>query len=149
MDRVTFLPSTIENVGTEFVSPTGTFSNPIVISITTPFRILMCQHTQFTLMLAPTLPSIPPLYRMTFSRRHNAHFIPHVSASSPLTKGLWTTLPPQFFYFLTPSIDGPLRGVTSGFSTNQWRLSTSYHTILFQTDRDFVLMADGSSCFTA
>jgi hypothetical protein len=70
-----------------------------VISITTHFRILMCQHTQFTSMLAPTLPSIPPLYRVTFSCRHNAHFIPHVSAS-PLTKGLWTMLPPQFFLFL-------------------------------------------------
>ena len=98
MDRLTLLPSTIEKVRTEFVNPTGTFSNPIVISITTHFRVLMCQHTQFTSMLAPTLPSIPPLYRVTFSCRHNAHFIPHVS-TSPLTKGLWRTLPPQIFLF--------------------------------------------------
>ena len=52
MDRLTFLPSTIEKVGTYFVNPTGTFSNPIVISITTHFRVFMCQHTQFTSMLA-------------------------------------------------------------------------------------------------
>ena len=48
-------------------------------------------------MLAPTLPSIPPLYRVTFSRRHSAHFIPHVS-DSPLTKGLWRALSPLFFF---------------------------------------------------
>ena len=42
--------------------------------------------------------AVPLLYRVTFSRRHNAHFIPHVS-NSPLTKGLWRTLPPLFFSF--------------------------------------------------
>jgi hypothetical protein len=61
---------------------------------------------------------IPPLYLVTFSRRHNAHFIPHVS-DSPLTKGLWRTLPPLFFFFFKTSTYGPLRGVTSGFSANQ------------------------------
>ncbi len=76
LNHLTFLPSTIEKVETEFVNPTGTFSNPIVISITTHFRVLMCQHTQFTSMLAPTLPPIPPLYPVTFSRRHNAQSYP-------------------------------------------------------------------------
>jgi hypothetical protein len=137
MDRLTFLPSTIERVGTEFVNPTGTFSNPIVISFTTHSRVLMYQHIQFTSMLAPTLPSIPPLYRVTFSRRHSAHFIPHVN-DSPLTIGLWRTLPPLFFFFLSTTHYGPLRGVTSGFTANQWRFSIT--RFLFQTVRDFVLL---------
>ncbi len=121
MVRLTSLPSIIEEVGTEFVNPTGTSSNPIVTFFTTLFRVLMCQLTRFTLMPAPTLPSFVPLYLVTSSHPHNATFIPHVN-SFTINKRSLVPLPPHFFSFFYHSY-GPLRGVTSGISATQWRLS--------------------------
>jgi len=141
MDRLALLPSTIEKVGTEFVNPTGTwFSNPIVISFTTHFRVLMCQHIWFTSMQVPILPSILPLYWVTLSRRHNAHFTPHVS-DPPLTKGLWRTLPPQyvFYFFNTIKLWAPSWCDKRLLRESMKIINPTSH-VLFQTDRDFVLM---------
>jgi hypothetical protein len=102
MDRLTSLLSIIERVGTEFVNPTGTFSNPIVIFYTTPFHALMCQLVWFTLMMVL---SIVPLYQGTSSPWHNTIFIPHVSGFT-IDKRTLVPLPPLFFLF-TSHLMGP------------------------------------------
>jgi hypothetical protein len=105
MVHLTSLPSIIEGVGTEFVNPTGTSSNPIVTLFTTLFRVLMCQLTRFTLMPAPTLPSFVPLYLVTSSHPHNATFIPHVN-SVTIDKRSLVPLPPHFL-LLSITLNGP------------------------------------------
>ena len=126
MARLTLLLSIIERVGTESVKPSGTFSNPIAISFTIQFHVLMCRLTQFMLILASTLLSIVLLYWLTSSHRHKGNFIPHVSGFSIGKRPLVLLLPSIFF--ITPF--GPLQGVTSGFSATQWRLSISHPTFL-------------------
>jgi hypothetical protein len=134
MDRLTFLPSTIKKVGTEFVNPTGTFSIPLW-SLSQPtsaniFSSRRCWHPHYLLLrriigwsflVGTTHTSYPTLalhhWQKVFGQRYR-----------------------PFFSLLKPSNYGPLRGVTSGFSANQWRFSTSHHTFL---------CSDGSSCFTA
>ena len=57
MVRLTSPLSTNERVVTESVNSNGIYSNPTVISITTPFRVLMYRHILFMLMPAHTLHS--------------------------------------------------------------------------------------------
>ena len=102
MAHLTLRPSIIAKVGTEFVNPTGTFSNPIVIFYTTPFHALMCQLVWFTLMMVL---SIVPLYQGTSSPWHNTIFIPHVSGFT-IDKRTLVPLPPLFFLF-TSHLMGP------------------------------------------
>ncbi len=137
MDRLTLLLSIIKRVGTEFVNLTGTFSNPIVIFFTTPFRALMCQLIRFRLMLVRTLLSIVPLYRVTSSPRHNAIFIPHISGFT-INKRTLVPLPPQFFSFLHHILWAPL-------GCDEWLPRNSMKTLKFTshvslwTDGDVVL----------
>jgi len=138
MDRLTLLLSIIKRVETEFVNPTGTFSNPIVIFFTTPFRALMCQLIRFTLMPARTLLSIVPLNQVTSSPRHNAIFIPHVSGFIIKKRTLVPLLPPFFLLFLHHILWAPLW-------CDKWLPRNSMKTLKFtshvslQTDGDFIL----------
>jgi hypothetical protein len=102
MAHLTLRPSIIAKVRTEFVNPTETVSNPIVTFFTTPFRALMCQLTQFTLMLALIPPSFVLLSLVIWPHQHSATFTPHGNYP-PLTKSSLVLLPPQFFLiFFTP-----------------------------------------------
>jgi len=107
MTRLILLLSTIERVGTEYVKPSGMFTNPIVISFTTQSHVLMCRLTPFTSMLAPTLLSIVPLYCLTSFHRHNANFKPQVSGFNIGKRSLVLLLPPYFFIVFTSHIMGP------------------------------------------
>ncbi len=105
MDRLTLLLSIIKRFGTEFVNPTGTFSNPIVIFFTTPFYALMfqlfgshwCQRAHYFLLCCSI--KWPPLLGTTQSSYPTL-------AVSPSTKGLWYHYHPYFFFF-TSHLMGP------------------------------------------
>ena len=93
MDRLTFYHQQSKKSGHNLSIRLGHSQIPLW-SLSQPTSAFSCAN-----ILRPSRCwRIPTLYWVTFSRRHNAHFIPHVS-DSPLTKGLWRTLPPLFFSF--------------------------------------------------
>ncbi len=130
MAHLTLRPSIIAKVGTEFVNPTGTFSNPIVTFFTTPFCALMCPLTQFTLMLALIPPSFVTLSLVIWPHWHNATFIPHGNYP-PLTKKVSGAVTAPIFFFYT-NVNGPLWGVMSRHLCNSVKILNPHPTCLFQ-----------------
>ncbi len=128
MARLTLLLSTIEGVGTEFVKPSGMFSNPIVISFTTQARVWCADLLRSRRCWCPHYFSLRCFIIWPLFIGPTQTVYPKLAASPQKVFGSATT--PIFFYFFYITHYGPLWGVMSGFSATHWRLSNSHPTFL-------------------